>query len=88
MVRTWKVKQMLSRSFLMGFGRGLAAPGLLVERQTYRRDPKFNGSVEKAWEDVGKAMSDALSEEGKAYGKKTNTSRSRTRYRTGIIPAE
>lgn len=66
---------MISRSFLRGFGRGLAAPGLLVEPYSVRRDPRYDASVEKAWEDVGNALRGAMSMEGSRIGKKTKTTR-------------
>lgn len=66
---------MLSRSFLRGFGRGLVAPGLLLEPYSVRRDPRYNASVEQAWNDVGRAMREAMSLEGTRIGKKTKTTR-------------
>lgn len=66
-----KAKQMLYRSFLKGFGRGLAAPGLLLEPYDVRRDEHFEPSVEKAWQDVGDALRDAMSREGASIGTKS-----------------
>ncbi|RWH69242.1 MAG: hypothetical protein EOQ86_31610 [Mesorhizobium sp.] len=59
-----KKQQLVSRSFLKGFGRGLTAPSFwLVTSFRIRRDKRFDGSVEKAWRDVGRALSDATREE-------------------------
>lgn len=86
MAQNLKAKQLwISRSFLNGFGRGLVAPAMLFEPLSIRRDPRFNSSVEKAWEGVGHAMSDALSIEGAEHGKETDHT---YRKRTRIVAAE
>ena len=73
---------LISRSFLRGFGRGLAAPGLLLGPYSVRRDPRFDASVEKAWEDVGNALRGAMSVEGEHIGKKTaGPGKSRRNYK-------
>ena len=80
--RTKEGKLMLSRSFLKGFGRGLVAPGLLLEPYKVKRESRYNATVEQAWDDVGRALRDAMSMEGALSGKKASITRySRRKHR-------
>ena len=72
---------LISRSFLRGFGRGLAAPGLLFEPYAVKRNPRYDASVERAWEDVGSALRGAMSAEDSRIGKKTKNTRHQRRSR-------
>jgi len=64
---------LISRSLLRGFGRGLAAPGLLVNPYRVQRDPRFDASVENAWKEVGRYLDGAIAIEGERIGKKTSS---------------
>lgn len=70
---------MLSRSLLRGIGRGLASPGLLVEK--VRPTRRVDASVEQAWREVGKALRGAIAQQGAEIGKET-TSKLKTQHDT------
>lgn len=58
-----KKSQKPSRKLIIGFARGFAAPSLLFSHSKIRRDKRFDVSVERAWQDVGRALRGALTEE-------------------------
>ncbi|MBA3447024.1 MAG: hypothetical protein H0T56_05365 [Pseudaminobacter sp.] len=60
-----------SRAFFDGFGRGFIAPSLMFAPLNIRRDKRFDVSVEKAWEDVGRILSGSMAAEDILIGKKT-----------------
>ena len=55
---------MKSASFKKGFARGFSAPFFFFTPLEIRRPSQFNGSVAKAWADVGRALADATKEQG------------------------
>lgn len=62
---------MLTSSFKTGFARGFAAPLEFFAPRKITRPPQFDASVERAWQDVGKALSDATSKVGATVEQKT-----------------
>ncbi len=64
---------MLTKSFKRGFVRGFSAPFLFFSPLPVRRPKEFNGSVEKAWRDVGRALSEATAKQGAIIEQKTRT---------------
>jgi hypothetical protein len=73
---------LISRSLRKGFGRGLAAPGLFFEPFPMLKVASSDASVENAWKEVGRYLSDATSIEGERIGKKAAGSDSASRKRS------
>lgn len=61
---------MNARAVKRGFLRGFSAPFLFFSPIEVRRPAGFDGSVEKAWADVGQALSDATNHQGEAIEQK------------------
>jgi hypothetical protein len=59
---TWN--STMNESFRKGFARGFSAPFLFFSPIEIRRPSKFNGSVAKAWADVGRALDEATRRQG------------------------
>lgn len=64
---------MISKSFRRGFAKGFSAPFLFFAPAEIRRPTRFNGSVAKAWADVGRALSEATEKQGATIEQKTGT---------------
>ncbi|MCO4316376.1 hypothetical protein M8997_004215 [Phyllobacterium sp. 21LDTY02-6] len=64
-------KPIRADAFKQGFMRGFTAPFLFFSPIKVRRPTQFNGSVAKAWADVGKALSLATKEQGSYIEQKT-----------------
>ncbi|OJF97602.1 hypothetical protein [Pararhizobium antarcticum] len=66
----------LSKSFRKGFLGGILSPGNLFLSPKIQRPAQYDGSVARAWRQVGVALSDATRKEGESIGK---TSRNKKR---------
>jgi len=62
---------MKADAFKNGFLRGFSAPFGFFAPVEIRRPTQFNGSVAKAWADVGRALSNATSDQGALIEQKT-----------------
>jgi hypothetical protein len=76
---TWN--STMGKSFKKGFARGFSAPFLFFSPLEIRRPTQFNGSVAKAWADVGRALRDATEAQGATIEQETGTKTSRTKAR-------
>lgn len=68
---TWNCT--MNESFRKGFARGFSAPFLFFSPLEIRRPPKFNGSVAKAWADVGRALDEATRKQGATIEQKSRS---------------
>lgn len=54
----------MNESLKKGFARGFSAPFLFFSPLPVRRPINFDGSVAKAWNDVGRALNEATRKQG------------------------
>ncbi|WP_146226077.1 hypothetical protein [Phyllobacterium leguminum] len=66
---------MKADAFKKGFMRGFSAPFLFFSPIEIRRPSQFNGSVAKAWADVGRVLSDATAAQGTYLEQKADKSK-------------
>ena len=84
-MRTMEKKQvenmsMFSKSFYKGFVGGFTSPANILFGSKIKRPAEFDGSVERAWREVGRNLSDATTAYGESIGKApTGTKRRRFR---------
>ena len=71
---------MFSKSFLRGFVGGFTSPARLIMGVEVKRPAEFDGSVERAWSQVGRNLSDATRNYGESIGKAPGGSK-KQRYR-------
>ena len=71
----------MTESFKKGFARGFSAPFFFFAPLEIRRPSQFNGSVARAWADVGRALDDATKAQGaiieQEAGRKTTRGKTR-----------
>jgi hypothetical protein len=60
-------------TLISGFAAGFFSPGRLLVPHKLQRSTKFDGSVERAWTDVNRALSEATKREGATIGKTGST---------------
>lgn len=63
-----------SKSFQKGFWRGVSAQAGTLTPPPVVRTKRFDASVERAWSDVGRVLTDATRTEGARIDKETGTS--------------
>lgn len=81
-MRTMKMKQeksvnMFSKSFKKGFVGGFTSPASIFISQKIHRPSEYDGSVERAWREVGSSLSNATKIEADRLGQKTGTQKRR-----------
>ncbi|MEO2039594.1 MAG: hypothetical protein ABGW90_13025 [Martelella sp.] len=69
---------MASKSFRKGFVSGFTSAGNIFVSHPIKRSSRFDGSVEAAWLEVGRALSDATLKQGKVIDKATRAKRRKT----------
>ena len=68
-----------SASFRRGFKHGFAGVGNLIRPLKIERNNRFDGSVENAWQEVGRVLRNSIDVEGKKPNEKaTGTSKQRS----------
>lgn len=73
-----KSVNMFSKSFKKGFVGGFTSPANIFVAIKIHRPAEYDGSVEKAWREVGTSLSNATLTEGKRLGEKTGSKRRRS----------
>ncbi|TJW70773.1 MAG: hypothetical protein E5V29_03430 [Mesorhizobium sp.] len=88
MKMTFKLKKeaKMSRSLLEGIGRGFSASAEFTRSFSVHRDRRFEPTIDKAWKDVGGALSSATREVVKQNEQKTGKSSSATRIEQARKP--
>lgn len=71
----YNIKAMKKYAFKMGFFKGFSVPFLFFSPEEIKRPVQFNGSVEKAWSDVGSALFDAMILQGEYIEQKIEEKR-------------
>ncbi|WGI67766.1 hypothetical protein QEO92_22715 [Neorhizobium petrolearium] len=75
-----KRMSMFSKSFCKGFVGGFTSPANIFLGSKIKRPVEFDGSVERAWREVGRNLSDATRSYGESIGKApTRTKKHRPR---------
>jgi hypothetical protein len=60
---------MFSKSFYRGFVGGFTSPASIFLGSKIKRPAEFDGSVERAWREVGRNLSDVTNAYGESIGK-------------------
>lgn len=76
-VKQEKSVKMFSESFKKGFVGGFTSPANIFISQKIERSVDFDGSVKRAWREVGNSLSNATQIEGERIGKKTGSAKKR-----------